>query len=229
VLRQELVLLLSFVAAAYLGWVFLDHYSALARQARLFFAILPALALLGAAGLAGVRGLNTPALRLSMVINAAFALVLGLSAIEVAAGFVSQSPLPYLAGAQTASDYATAQLGWYAPALARVNSLPAGSRVIFLWEARSLACDSAIQCVPDVVIDRWWHARRTAGAADQIVSQWRSEGVTNVLVYDSGARLIQSSPSNAYDPADWTELDRLRSNLRLLATFGDAYSLYALP
>jgi hypothetical protein len=228
-LREELVLLLSFVAVAYVGWVLLVHDSALARQARLFFAFLPALALLGAAGLAGVRALNTPALRLSIVINAAFALVLGLSAIEAAAGFVSQNPLPYLAGAQSATDYATSQLGWYVPALARVNRLPAGSRVIFLWEARSLACDSSIHCVPDVVIDRWWHARRTTGGAAQIVDQWRSEGATDVLVYDTGARLIESTPNNAYDPADWIELAKLRDGLRPLATFGDAYTLYALP
>jgi len=229
VLRQELALLLAFVVAANLGWAVLDHYSALARQARLFFAFLPALALLGAAGLAGVRGLNMATLRVSMVINAAFALVLGLSAIEATAGFASPSPLPYLAGVQSATDYATSQLGWYVPALARVNSLPAGSRVIFLWEARSLACDPSIQCVPDVVIDRWWHARRTLGDAEQIASQWRSDGTTAVLIYDTGAHFIQASPNNAYDPADWTELDRLRVDLRLVATFGDAYSLYALP
>ena len=228
-LRRELALLLLFVAAAYFGWVLLAHYSALAHQARLFFAFLPALALLGAAGLAGVGGLNTPALRLSLVVNAAFALVLGLSATEVVAEFVSQNPLPYLAGTQSAADYVAAQLGWYQPVVERVNALPAGSRVVFLWEARSLACASSIQCIPDVVIDRWWHARRTLGSAERILAQWRAEGTTHVLLYDTGASFIQSSPNNAFDPADWTELDRLRALLRLVGTLGDTYSLYAVP
>jgi len=229
-LRHELVWLLAFVAAAYVGWVLLAHYSALARQARLFFAFLPALALVGAAGLAGVRGLNTPALRLSLVINAVFALVLGLSAIEAVSGFASQNPLPYLTGAQSASDYVTGQLGWYAPALAGVNTLvPAGSRVIFLWEPRTLACASDIRCVPDVVIDRWWHARRIIGSAAQIVAQWRAEGANEVLIYDTGAQFVQSSADNAYDPSDWTELASLRAGLRVMATFGNAYTLYALP
>jgi hypothetical protein len=228
-LRRDLAWLLLFVAAAYFGWVLLAHYSALAHQARLFFAFLPALALLGAAGLAGVGGLNTPALRLSLVVNAAFGLVLGLSATEVVAEFVSQNPLPYLAGTQSAADYVAAQLGWYQPAIERVNALPAGSRVVFLWEARSLACTSSIQCIPDVVIDRWWHARRTLGSAEPILAQWRAEGATHVLIYDTGAGFIQSSPNNAYDPADWTELDRLRAQLQLVGTFGDAYRLYAVP
>lgn len=228
-LRRELAAWLLFVAVAYLGWVLLVQYSALARQARLFFAFLPALALLGTVGLAGVRGLDVPGLRLSRVVNAVFVLVLGLSGTEVAIDFVSHDPLPYVAGVQTAADYTAAQLGWYQPALARVNALPAGSRVVFLWEARSLACASSIRCVPDVVIDRWWHARRTIGAAERIVDQWRVDGTTHVLIYDTGARFVQNMPNNAFDPSDWTELDRLRGQLRPVSTFGDAYSLYAIP
>ena len=227
--RGDLLPLLGFVAVAYVGWVALVHYSALARQARLFFAFMPALALLGAAGLRGVRELNTPTLRLSLIVNAAFALVLGLSGLELATEFVSENPLPYLAGTQTAADFAAARLGWYAPAMERVNALPAGSRVVFLWEARSLACAAAIRCVPDVVIDRWWHARRTLGAAEQIIAQWRAEGATQVLVYDTGAQFIQASPDNGYAAADWTELETLRGELHSVAAFGDAYTLYALP
>jgi hypothetical protein len=228
-LRRALATWLGFVAVAYLGWVALDSYSALARQARLFFAFLPAVAVVAAAGVAGVRALNVPSLRLSLVVNAVVALVLGLSGLEVALDFAAHDPLPYVAGAQTAADYEAAQLGWYAPALAGVNALPAGSRVMFLWEARALACAGSIRCVPDVIIDHWWHARRTAGAAEAILAQWRAEGTTHVLIYDTGARFVQAMPDNAFDPADWTELDRLRGLLHPVATFGGTYSLYALP
>jgi hypothetical protein len=227
--RDALKPWLIFVAVAYLGWVALVQYSALARQSRLFFAFLPALALVGAAGLAGVRGLNTPGLRLSLIVNAVFALVLGLSAVELGIDFVSHSPLPYLAGVQTADDYTAAQLGWYQPALAGVNALPAGSRVLFLWEARSYACASKITCVPDVVIDRWWHGRRTLGTAAQILASWRAQSDNYVLIYNTGARFIQDSDSNGYDPSDWTELDRLRALLKPVAAYGETYSLYALP
>lgn len=228
-LRQELRLLALFVIVAYIPWVLLSQLSSLAHQARLFFAVLPCLALLGAAGMAGLSGLDTTALRLSVVVNAAFALVLGLTAVEVVADFASQNPLAYLAGVQTATDYTTSQLGWYQPALERVNALPPGSRVMFLWEARSLACIGPIVCVPDVIIDRWWHQRRTTGTAEQILDQWRAQGITNVLIYDTGAAFVKASANNAYDAADWTELAKLRDRLRALATFGDAYTLYALP
>jgi len=113
--------------------------------------------------------------------------------------------------------------------LARVNALPAGSRVVFLWEARSLACTAAIACVPDVALDRWWHARRTLGSAEQIMAQWRSEGATEVLLYDTGARFVQGSADNGYTAADWSELDKLRGELQPVAAFGGAYTLYALP
>jgi hypothetical protein len=226
-LRRELRGPILFVAVAYALWVILAFYSALAQQARLFFAFLPPLALLGAAGLAGVRNLNTPALRVSLVVNAIFALVLGLTAVEASAFFIDQNPLAYLAGTQSAADFRAAQLGWYALAIDRVNALPPGSRVIFLWEARSLECGPAVVCVPDVVIDRWWHLRRTVGLAGAILARWRAEGATHLLIYDAGAKYIQANP-NAFDPSDWTELAGLRTNLEQVAAFGGTYTLYAL-
>jgi hypothetical protein len=225
--RRELRGPILFVAVAYAVWVLLSFYSALAQQARLFFAFLPPLALLGAAGLAGIRNLNTQALRVSLVINAAFALVLGLTAIEASAYFIDQNPLAYLTGTQSAADYRAARLGWYALAIDRVNALAPGSRVIFLWEARSLECGLPVRCLPDVVIDRWWHLRRTVGSAAQILARWRAEGATHLLIYDAGQQLIQANP-NAFDPSDWTELAGLRTNLKQTAVFGGAYTLYAL-
>jgi hypothetical protein len=203
--------------------------SALAHQARLFFALLPALALLGAAGVAGARGLNTPSLRLSAIVNAVVGLALALSGIELLVGFAAQDPLPAAVGAQSAADYRTAKLGWYVPVLAKVNGLPAGSRVVFLWEARAWGCAATIECVPDVIIDRWWHARRLGEGAEQVMARWRSEGVTHVLLYEAGARLIEAEAENGYEPGDWVALEALRGALEPVVAFGEAYTLYALP
>ena len=71
--------------------------------------------------------------------------------------------------------------------------------------------------------------RRTLGSADQIVDRWRALGFRYVLVYDTGVRLIEASADNGYDPSDWTELERLRGLLKPVATYGSAYSLYAVP
>lgn len=227
--RHELALVVGIAAVAYLGWVGLAAYSGMGRQARLFFSFLPAVALLGAAGLAGLRAFNTPSLRLTRIVTAAFVLVLGLSAFELGARFVAHNPLPYLVGLQTAADYETAALGWYGPALARVNQLPAGARVVFLWEPRTLGCAETVHCLPDVVVDRWWYARQQGADAQQAIAQWRAAGATHVLLYEVGARFIENEPGHPFEPADWAELDRLRAALRLVESLGDGYTLYALP
>jgi hypothetical protein len=228
-LRQDLALLALFAATAYFGWVAFAVSSGIAQQARPYFSILPALALLGAGALAGFRQLDTPQLKLSMVVNAAFALAMCLGVLELSLGFIQRNPLPFIAGLQSAEDFEVAQLGWYAPMLAQLNQLPSGSDVLFLWEPRTLGCSPDIRCRPDPLTDRWWHAQRLGISAVQALEQWRAAGVTHVLIHEAGVRFVQAEVDNAYLPVDWDELTKLREQLRLVANFGDAYALYAIP
>jgi hypothetical protein len=227
--RQPLGQWVLFAVIGYAGWVLLVLQSTLAEQVRLFFAVLPALALLGAGAWAGLRRLDTPALRISLVMSAGLVLALGLSALELANHFVSQQPLAYLAGHQLRPEFEFNRLGWYPVALARLNALPAGARIQFLWEARSLACAAHIHCVPDVVIDRWWHLRHSGATADDSLRQWQAAGVTHVLVYETGQAFARADAKSPFAPGDWTDLDALRGQLTLVETIGGAYSLYALP
>jgi hypothetical protein len=227
--RPALAALAVFVLAGYAGWIGLEFTSSLADQARLFFAMLPPLALLAASGFSAVRGLDTPALRVSVVVTGALILALGLGAVEVINHFASQQPLAYLTGGQTAKDFEVSQLGGYPLAMDQVNALPPGARIEFLWEARSLGCAAAVRCVPDVVIDRWWHARATTGTAAATVQQWQAAGVTHVLLYETGRAFEAANPRSPLQPGDWAELEALRRQLRVVATVGDAYTLYALP
>ena len=155
--------------------------------------------------------------------------VLGLGGLETFTHFVSQNPMAYLIGAQTTDEYRADRLGWYEPAIARVNALPDQSRVVFLWETRSLACTEPGRCDPDVVIDRWWHLRRTVGSTEAIVQRWREAGTTHVLIYDAGARFVEADPRSAFEPADWAALEALRGQLELLEVFSSVYRLYAIP
>jgi hypothetical protein len=177
----------------------------------------------------GLHRLDTPALRVSLVMTAGLVLALGLSALELANHFVSQQPLAYLAGHQPRAEFVFNRLGWYPVALARLNALPAGARVQFLWEARSLDCAAHIQCVPDVVIDRWWHLRQSGATADGLLQQWQAADVTHVLVYETGQAFARDEANSPFAPSDWTELDAFRARLTLVETIGGAYSLYALP
>jgi len=228
-LQVEVRPLVIFALVAYAGWVVLVLVSGLAWQVRLFSAIFPALAILGAAGVMAVASFDVPTLRVSVIANAALVLVLSLSALENLVAFAARSPLAYLVGTQSETDYRVASLGMYVAAIDRINALPAGSRVEFLWEARSLECAASVRCEPDVVIDRWWHLRRTAGTASEIVSAWKANGVTHVLINESGLNFVRSQADPAFMDSDWSELDALRSRIRLAANLDGAYSLYELP
>jgi hypothetical protein len=228
--RRALWPLVVFCAAGYVGWVALMFVSKYAVQARLFFAMFPALAVLAAAGLAVLPGFDTPQLRLSFIARVLTGFVLVLGLVEHALYFGARSPLAYLAGAQSAGDYRRAQLGWHAAALERVNALPAGARVVFLWEPRSLECVSITRCAPDEIIDRWWHLRRTLGSADRILAAWQSAGFTHVLIADWGAEFVRVWRSDSLEtPDDWAELEQLRARLTPVENFDGAYTLYALP
>lgn len=227
--REGLGPLVVFVGAAYAAWVAFTLVTPLAEQARLFFALMPALASLSVGGLVALATLDTPALRPSFIVRAAVGLVFVLSAYEYGLAFVSHNPLAYLVGQQSAAQYRLDNLGWYAVAVEKVNALPAEARVLFLWEVRSLECEPADRCLPDVIIDRWWHLRRTLGGADAVVAGWQAQGITHVLIYEVGIRFLQTQPDNGYEPVDWTELEALRARLQLVEQMGEVYSLYALP
>ncbi len=218
-----------FALVSYLGWVILTFISYYAVQARLFFAIFPALALLCAGGLAALSAFDAPTLRLLFIVRAVLVFVLVLSALEQGVAFAAHSPLAYLAGAQTAADYRAANLGWYAEATDRVNALPAGARVVFLWEPRSLECAAPERCEADVIIDRWWHLRRTGKTPTSALADWKAQGATHVLIYDAGVKFLREHRDNRFVESDWIELENLRAQMRLIEKIGGDYSLYALP
>ncbi len=227
--RRRLWPLAMFAGAAYAGWVGLTYISGLAVQPRLFFVVLPAVALLSAAGLEAVRRLNTRALRVSWVLTAITLFVFGLSALESANFFINNNPVPFLAGSQSAADYRFARLGWYEAAMQRLGALPDGARVLFLWEPRSLGCPPPVACVPDISIDRWWHARQTIGDAAAILDQWRAGGASHLLVYEAGANFAAADALSPLEPSDWTQLAALRTRLTWVSAIGPAYTLYAIP
>jgi len=103
--------------------------------------------------------------------------------------------------------------------------LPEGSRVLMLWETRSLYC--LPKCDPDEVIDRWIHDVRTYGTAERIVASWRGQGYTNLLISLDGEIFLRESESKI-SLDDWTQLDKLRSQLPPPTKFGESYSLFTL-
>jgi len=49
------------------------------------------------------------------------------------------------------------------------------------------------------------------------------------LISESGLSFVRSQADPAFVDSDWSELDSLRSQMRLAANLDGAYSLYELP
>jgi hypothetical protein len=225
--RTALTRLVIFAVPGTLAWLAGVAVTFFLMQTRLLFPLFPVYALVGAIGLAGLREM------LSQRVFARFgqaavliALIGGL--LTTAAGFARANPLPVIMGFQTDEDYLSDTLGTHYDAIQQVNDLPADARILFLWEPRTFYCER--DCVPDSMIDNWWHDRERYGAPEAIARHWRSEGYTHVLIYDAGGRfLIEEEPYDPMTEADWEALESLRGiALEPVWVEPDAYSLYAL-
>jgi hypothetical protein len=229
-LRRWLVPLIAFCGLAYAGWVILMFISQYAIQARLFFALFPVLALLAVAGQMVLQKLDTPQLRISFIAQTALSVALVLALVETTLTAVRLNPLPYFLGLQSASAYREQQLGGYEIVTQDINALPANARVQFLWETWGLNCDRYTRCVPDMIIDGWFTARRRFGAAENILAAWHQQGITHVLIFETGLGFVKNDQNfNVYTLEDWQALADLRNQLALIKNYGDVYSLYAIP
>ena len=112
-------------------------------------------------------------------------------------------------------------------AIRAVNGLPPDSRVIFLWEPRSYACQ--VDCWPDALLDRFLHLTYLHPNADAIARAWAEARVTHVLLYRRGMEAIIEDGFDPITSRDLAIMDDLQTHyLSPVGEWGDAYVLYEL-
>lgn len=229
------------IVIVHVFWVF----SNLSRwtPTRLVFFMFPLLAILAAIALESLRNLPKKPLDFAWVMQVMVGLVLVLTLIDHVVGtqgsilagttldshFIESQALEYLAGTMDEDEYLDERLGLHIVAMRTVNDLPDGSRILFLWETRSLYCDEPrITCEEDEIILRYFHDRRTQGEAEAIVEQWSEEGFTHVLVWHTGRNAEFSESTTLFTDEDQAEWERIPPLLDEIERVGASYSLYAV-
>ncbi len=200
-------------------------FSELLVQPRLYLSLFPGIALLSAYGFEGLWKIRLPVFRLGAAAAVLGTLVFAVQLAGFSQSWIASGVPGYISGSLTRTEYLETNLGWYARAMDSTNALPAGSRVLFLWEPRGFECRQA--CSEDATIDRWYLAMRSGLTAEEVLARWREEGFTHILLFNTGADFERSNRSE-YTGADWEELDRLRALLPVAERFGDGYTLYSL-
>jgi hypothetical protein len=207
-------------------WAIGTHVSGLLAQSRLYFGAFPAVALLGVAGFEAVSKVRISQVRLGNVVSALVGLSLVFVLYNQTTGFAAANPLAPIFGTQSSTEFLAQELGWYEPVMATINALPTDAKVQFLWEPRAYYCDR--RCSPDVILDRWWHLRRTHSSLEDISETLVEKNYTHVLIFDEGARFLQEQ-SGSYGPDDWSDLELfIDEELILLKDFDGIYSFYSL-
>ena len=214
--------------AAYLGWIVQLSFSILLVQSRLLFPALPFFVALAVVGFDTVGQVGRWGVSVRFVLGGLVAFVLALTATSMIFSTMQADFLSVTFGAETEEAYLERRLGYHYEAMQATNRLDEGSTVRFLWEPRSFYCSEAVNCEPDALLDRWWHARQHFSTADEIMNQWMEDGVTHVLYHRVGAETILNAGFDPLDEEDWEALDRFFEGLVPLSAFGEAYVLYEL-
>ncbi len=201
--------------------------SALLAQTRLLLPIFGVVAVLAAVALDRLTILRRPQLAVDWIARVVVSLTLALLLFSNLTTFLQVNPMPVILGLEARDDYLARRLGTYQLAMTAVNDLPPDSRVVFLWEPRSYACQ--VDCWPDALLDRFLHLTHLYPGADSIAEAWREEGVTHVLLYRLGMEVIIE---DGFDPVTQRDLailaDLQTSELEEVSRLGEAYILFRL-
>ena len=210
-----------------LVWVAGSQYSGRLIQTRYYFSLFPAFAVLAAYGYRGAARVSLGPLRLRRVLELFIPLILIFTWMETGTQVTRQDALRAALGLTSEADYVADNLGWYQPAMWGVKELPAGSRVLLLYEARGYYC--APVCTADEVLDRWKGDLDTYGNNDAVIQAWRQQGFTHVMAYTAGREFLRTAGDPNHPPEDMDRLDKLLTQLSQVEDYGGVYALYRLP
>jgi succinate dehydrogenase hydrophobic anchor subunit len=225
--RASVALSTTLVLTGFLTWAIGSQFRGLLIQTRLYMVFFPAWTLLCAAGFAYLSQLRSFNVRFGNIAGSLALLALIFVDFEIASRTTGSGAFNFVFGLRSRQTYIDNNLGPYGPAMKYINEMPAGSRVLMLWETRGFEC--LPKCDSDEIIDRWFHDWRSVQDLDLLLTHWQSEGYTHILINQAGAEFIRKYDHNEpYVGSDWQALESLRSKLMLDESFGDTYFLYGL-
>ncbi len=222
--RNNIKTALLIVFVGFVVWAIGSRVSGLLIQSRLFFGIFPAWALLAGVGMDSIWYLRAANIRFGRVASALTLLMLGFNLFATWTGFIVRDPLAYVIRQEDDQGYLARNLGMYAVTMKTIQSLPADSRVLMLWETRGLACWP--KCDADEVIDRWYDDVNTFQTPEKILASWQEKGYTHLLLNQAGVDFVRPREPRL-TTEDWEKFETLLTRLGPPTILG-SYALYPL-
>ena len=176
-------LLLSAVLLPLLAvWMLLAGFTGLGTRARYMLIGAPAVAALGALAFQSLTFWPKRPLNMDFILRGTLAFTVLLGAVNIAYDFSKAHPGSYFVE-NDADGYLRTNLGNFYATMRQLDSLSAGSRVLFMWEPKGFYCPDDITCLPDTLFDHWaYPLRRGTADSDSLMPQWRDQDDIDYLL-----------------------------------------------
>lgn len=218
---------LGILLVGFFVWAIGSQFRGLLIQTRLYFIIFSSWALLAAAGYASIAKINSYNIRFGKLADTFILLALLFNTFSTIKATSASNPMAVILNLESRESYLSRQLGGYETAMQALKSLPGNPQVLMLWETRSFECQP--NCDPDEIIGRWYHDWSIYQNSSSIISDWKEQGYTYVLLNRSGADFVRKYDVNAPNPEYWQGLQATIGKLIPVGENMGGYELYQLP
>ncbi len=207
-------------------WAIGNQFSGFLIQTRFYFVLFPAFAILTGFGYFQIKQYRLGQVRIGRLVSVFIIIVLAFNAFQLISEMVEKDVLPNVFGYLSNQEYLERNLGWYAKAIQEVELLANDEKVLMLYEPRGFGCIP--QCDPDEILDHWKVTFHEFDSEGDILTSWKNTGYTHILVYNKGMEFLREYEDPHHPPLELDALDKLTTDLDMVANYGDWYKLYSL-
>jgi 4-amino-4-deoxy-L-arabinose transferase-like glycosyltransferase len=218
---------LGILLVGFLAWAIGSQFRGLLIQTRLYFIIFPSWALLAAAGYVAIVKINSYNIRFGKLADTFILLALLFNTLSTIKAISASNPTAVILNLESRESYLSRQLGGYETAMQALQSLEGNPQVLMLWETRSFECQP--NCDPDEIIGRWYHDWSIYQNSNSIISAWKEQGYTHLLLNRNGAEFVRKYDVNAPSSDYWRGLQLTIEKLNPVEENMGGYELYQLP
>jgi len=195
--------LFSFISIA--AWTVGVINSASLFQTRLLFPALIPLAIPLALGLNLLYRLDTSWMRISFIARFMLSFVVLVNLLNFSLQILVRDPVSVVVGLTSQQEYTEKRQSGYAHLLTLMKDIPENTKVYFLFEPRSYGINAQVQ--PDAINANFSHDLWLYKTPKNIITAWRQQGYTHVVVSKLGADFIFQSQKFS-QPQKRTRLNR---------------------
>ncbi len=192
------------------------------QQTRLYFVMLPALAILAGLAWPSLGELAVSNKRIRSVLGFVVLAIMVISVWQDTTLTLASKAIPTALGVTANDDYLDENTGAYIVAMRNLKSLPDSAHVLMAWEARSLYAPS--NAAADPWIDNFRAAYRALNDPQKIIQSLQDTGYSHLLVYHPGMQFMRKDDLGI-PPEGWLVFDQMLASLPPPQQIGGPYYL----